>query len=255
MKMKEKEYCTAIVLAAGRGTRMGTKIQKQYLDLGGKPVLYYSLKAFEDSELIDEILLMTGPEEVEYCRKEIIEKYQFKKVTKVLTGGAERYLSVWNGIQETADRGYLFIHDGARPFVDEKMIRRVYQQVLEHRACVVGMPVKDTIKIADSQEFVESTPDRSNLWMIQTPQAFAYEIVKDAYTMLLRESYINVTDDAMVVEQMLHYPIRLVQGNYENIKITTPEDLEVAEVYLRRRGKEGNTKAEKREKENNKNIK
>ena len=214
--MKEKEFVTAIVLAAGRGTRMGTKIQKQYLDLCGKPVLYYSLHAFQESPLIDEILLVTGEQEIEYCRKEIVEKYQLTKVR---------------------NKGCLFIHDGARPFVDEEMIERVYEQVQKEKACVVGMPVKDTIKIADEKEYVQTTPDRSTVWMIQTPQVFSYDIVKGAYEMLMREQQISVTDDAMVVEQMLNHPIRLVYGSYENIKITTPEDLEMAEVFLKRRKK------------------
>ena len=235
--MKEKEFVTAIVLAAGRGTRMGTKIQKQYLDLCGKPVLYYSLHAFQESPLIDEILLVTGEQEIEYCRKEIVEKYQLTKVRKILAGGAERYLSVWNGIQAAENKGFLFIHDGARPFVDEEMIERVYEQVQKEKACVVGMPVKDTIKIADEKEYVQTTPDRSTVLMIQTPQVFSYDIVKGAYEMLMREQQISVTDDAMVVEQMLNHPIRLVYGSYENIKITTPEDLEMAEVFLKRRKK------------------
>ena len=235
--MKEKEFVTAIVLAAGRGTRMGTKIQKQYLDLCGKPVLYYSLHAFQESPLIDEILLVTGEQEIEYCRKEIVEKYQLTKVRKILAVGAERYLSVWNGIQAAENKGCLFIHDGARPFVDGEMIERVYEQVQKEKACVVGMPVKDTIKIADEKEYVQTTPDRSTVWMIQTPQVFSYDIVKGAYEMLMREQQISVTDDAMVVEQMLNHPIRLVYGSYENIKITTPEDLEMAEVFLKRRKK------------------
>ena len=144
--MKEKEFVTAIVLAAGRGTRMGTKIQKQYLDLCGKPVLYYSLHAFQESTVIDEILLVTGEQEIEYCRTEIVEKYQFTKVKTILAGGAERYLSVWNGIQAAESRGYLFIHDGARPFVDEEMIERVYEQVQKEKACVVGMQSKIPLK-------------------------------------------------------------------------------------------------------------
>ena len=230
-----KAYCTAIVLAAGQGKRMGTKVHKQYLELDGKPILYYSLKAFEDSPVIDEILLVTGAGEEEYCRREIVEKYQITKVSKILAGGAERYHSVWNGLQEMEEEGYVFIHDGARPFVDEEIISRVFKEVQKHKACVVGMPVKDTIKVVDENEFVKKTPDRSSLWLVQTPQVFENHIVKGAYSMLMRESYINVTDDAMVVEQMLKYPIRLVYGEYENIKITTREDLEVAEVLVKRK--------------------
>ncbi|RHR21358.1 2-C-methyl-D-erythritol 4-phosphate cytidylyltransferase [Clostridium sp. AF19-22AC] len=230
----EKAHCTAIVLAAGQGKRMGTKVHKQYLELAGKPVLYYSLKAFAYSDVIDEIYLITGPGEEEYCRREIIEKYEIPKVTKILPGGAQRYHSVWNGVQEMEEEGYVFIHDGARPFVNHEIIERVFQEVIHHKACVVGMPVKDTIKVVDDNEFVKNTPDRKSLWMIQTPQVFENHLIKGAYSMLMRESYINVTDDAMVVEQMLKYPIKLVCGSYENIKITTPEDLDIAEVMIAR---------------------
>ena len=230
-----KAHCTAIVLAAGQGKRMGTKVHKQYLELEGKPVLYYSLKAFEESSVIDEIFLVAGAGEEEYCRQEIVRKYNITKVSKILAGGAERYHSVWNGVQEMEEDGYVFIHDGARPFVDEDIIERAFEEVKEHKACVVGMPVKDTIKVADRDEFVKTTPDRSRLWLVQTPQVFENHIVKGAYSMLMRETYINVTDDAMVVEQMLKYPIKLVYGSYENIKITTPEDLRLAEVFLKRK--------------------
>lgn len=231
----KKAHCTAIVLAAGQGRRMGTKVHKQYLMLNEKPVLYYSLKEFQDSDIIDEIYLITGAGEEEYCRQTIVDKYHITKVTKILPGGAERYNSVWSGLQELRDDGYVFIHDGARPFVDGDIIQRAFDVVCKNKACVVGMPVKDTIKVADARDFVENTPDRRRVWMIQTPQVFKNDLVKGAYSMLMRESYTNVTDDAMVVEQMLGFPIKLVCGSYENIKITTPEDLEMAEVFLRRR--------------------
>ena len=124
-----KTYCTAIVLSAGQGRRMGTKVHKQYLMLGGKPVLYYSLKEFQDSEIIDEIYLVTGVGEENYCRQTIVDKYHFTKVTKILSGGAQRYLSVWNGLQELENGGYVFIHDGVRPFVDGDIIKRAFDAV------------------------------------------------------------------------------------------------------------------------------
>ncbi len=229
----ERKYCTAIVLAAGSGKRMGTKIHKQYLLMGGRPVLYYSLKAFQDSPLIDEIILVTGSGEEEYCRKEIVVPYGITKVKKILAGGAERYNSVWNGLQET-EEGYVFIHDGARPFVDEEIIERAYECVCGCGACVAGMPSKDTVKIADSSDTVQSTPDRNHVWIVQTPQVFDTAIVKKAYGMLMEQEKITVTDDAMAVELMTGNPIRLFRGSYENIKITTPEDLEIAEVFLQR---------------------
>ena len=231
----EKNYCTAIVLAAGKGKRMGTKIHKQYLSLGGYPLIYYSLRAFASSPLIDEILLVAAEGEEIYCKKEIVEKYNIEKVSRVVAGGKERYHSVWNGLQ-LVEKGYVFVHDGARPFVDEGIIERAYEAVTESRACVVGMPVKDTVKLSDENEYVKETPERSRMWTVQTPQVFDTELLKKAFQLLMSTRHIQVTDDAMVVEQMLGHPIKLVQGSYENIKITTPEDLEVAELFLNRRG-------------------
>jgi len=230
----QKEKCTAIVLAAGQGKRMGTKVQKQYLEIDGKPVLYYSLRAFEDSPIIDDIVLVVGEGQKEYCEKEILAKYGFGKVKKIVPGGAERYHSVWNGLKEISDEGYVFIHDGARPFINEEILNRVYKDVKECKACVVGMPVKDTIKLADAEGFVDQTPERSLVWMIQTPQVFETSLVKKAYGLLMEQENIQVTDDAMVVEQMLGYKVKLVRGSYENIKITTPEDLEIASIFVRK---------------------
>lgn len=227
----------AIVLAAGRGSRMKSKIQKQYLLLKEKPVLYYSLKAFEES-FIDEIILVTGEEEIEYCRKEIVEKYGFTKVSHIVSGGKERYHSVFCGLQALTDCDYVFIHDGARPFVTEQILERAYETVQKEHACVVGMPVKDTIKLADENGFAKETPRRDLLWMIQTPQVFSYALVKTAYASFLEREQellaqgIKMTDDAMVVETFTDTGIRLVEGSYENIKITTPEDLRIAEALL-----------------------
>lgn len=232
--MEKKEYCTAIVLAAGSGKRMGTKVHKQYLLMGGKPVLYYSLRAFEGSKRIDEIILVCGAGEEDYCWEEIVEKYGISKARKIIPGGAERYDSVWNGLKETKE-GYVYIHDGARPFVDEEIIERAYECVSEHHACVAGMPSKDTVKIADSGNIVTATPDRSSVWIVQTPQVFDTELIRKAYALLMEKDEISVTDDAMVAEQMLGAAVRLFYGSYENIKITTPEDLEIAEVFLKRK--------------------
>lgn len=228
-----KKKCTAVVLAAGQGKRMGTKIQKQYLLMAGKPVLYYSLKAFDDSELIDEIYLVTGKGDEEFCREQIVDKYGIQKVTHILSGGSERYLSVWNALKEMDEEGYVFIHDGARPFIEEKLIRRAYDEVVRSGACVVGMPVKDTIKIANDDQDVEETPDRKKVWMVQTPQVFETKWVKQAYSDLIEHEISDVTDDAMVVEKMSGHAIHLVEGSYENIKITTPEDLEIGEVFVK----------------------
>ena len=231
-----RETCTAIVLSAGQGSRMGTKIQKQYLELEGKPILYYSLDAFQKSEIIDEIILVVGAGQEAYVRTEIVERYSLDKVRRIVVGGKERYDSVWSGLQ-LVEEGYVFIHDGARPFVDEEILLRVYGEVQEYKACVVSMPVKDTIKTVNENGFVESTPDRSRVWLMQTPQVFSCSLVKDAYAKLMESKVGNVTDDAMVVELMSGHPIKLVEGSYENIKITTPEDLEVAKVFVKRKMK------------------
>lgn len=230
----QKEKCTAIVLAAGQGRRMGTKVQKQYLEIQGKPVLYYALKAFQDSELIDEIILVVGENQEEYCQKEIIEKYSLNKVNQIVQGGSERYYSVWNGLQAMGNDGYVFIHDGARPFINGDIIKRAYESVVENKACVVGMPVKDTIKIADEQGYAKETPNRSYVWAVQTPQVFETQLIKKAYSELMGSSDISVTDDAMVAERMLGVKVKLVQGSYENIKITTPEDILIANEFVKK---------------------
>lgn len=229
----QKTKCTAIVLAAGQGKRMGTKVQKQYLEISGKPVLSYSLDVFQRSNIIDDIILVVGENQEDYCQKEIVEKYGITKVSKIVKGGAERFYSVWNGLQVISEDGYVFIHDGARPFVTEEILSRVYEAVQEEKACVVGMPVKDTIKIADDNKFAKETPNRSYVWMVQTPQVFEKSLVKKAYSLLMEQEIIQVTDDAMVVEKMLNMNVKLVEGSYENIKITTPEDLKIAEIFVK----------------------
>ena len=231
---------TAIILAAGQGKRMNSAVQKQYLLINEKPVLYYSLKAFDES-IIDDIVLVVGKGEIDYCQKEIVEKYGIKKVRTITEGGKERYHSVACGLSEIKwECDYVFIHDGARPFVDSEIIERTFINVQKKYACIVGMPIKDTVKIADINEYVESTPDRSLVWQIQTPQAFERNLISTAYEKLLSEEEkllsegVAVTDDAMVVEYFTKTRVKLVRGSYKNIKITTPEDLEIAEIFLAR---------------------
>ena len=233
----EKTNTTAIVLAAGQGKRMQNKVHKQYLLIKDKPVLYYALKAFEDS-LVSDIVLVVGRDEEAFCQHEILEKYGFSKVRSVVEGGTERYHSVANGLRAIQwDCSYVFIHDGARPFVNDAIIKRAYDAVKQSKACVVGMPVKDTIKIADEKGYVADTPARAFVWQIQTPQVFDKDVITAAYEKLLEEekhsvSKIAVTDDAMVVERFVGIPIKLVEGSYQNIKITTPEDLKIAEIFI-----------------------
>ena len=229
----EQGRCTAIVLAAGQGKRMHSKIQKQFLEIGGKPILYYSMECFRKSPLIQDIILVTGEDMISYCQSEIVEKYGFTKVCKVTAGGKERYDSVYAGLLCCQDTDYVYIHDGARPFVTEEMIQRGYEAVKRTNACVMGMPSKDTVKLADPSGYIKETPDRKIVWNIQTPQIFSYDLIRGAYESIRKKDMSNVTDDAMVVEQETGTKILLVEGSYQNIKITTPEDLAVAEAFLR----------------------
>ena len=229
----EQGRCTAIVLAAGQGKRMHSKIQKQFLEIGGKPILYYSMECFQKSPLIQDIILVTGEDMISYCQSEIVEKYGFTKVCKVTAGGKERYDSVYAGLLCCKDTDYVYIHDGARRFVTEEMIQRGYEAVKRTNACVMGMPSKDTVKLADPSGYIKETPDRKIVWNIQTPQIFSYDLIRGAYESIRKKDMSNVTDDAMVVEQETGTKILLVEGSYQNIKITTPEDLAVAEAFLR----------------------
>lgn len=244
----DKKRCTAILLAAGSGRRMGGDVAKQYMELGGRPLICHALQAVEDSAIIDDCILVTGAGDISYVTEEIVRRYGFHKVDKVVAGGAQRYDSVYNALQIIKsgeirvpnEDGYVFIHDGARPFLTEEILKRTLDVVTVDHACVAGMPVKDTIKVVDEAEYAVQTPDRNTLWQVQTPQVFDTSLIIEAYDRLMQEKErlaaegIGITDDAMVVETLLEHPVKLVEGSYENIKITTPEDLVIAEAFLGR---------------------
>ena len=215
---------TAIVLAAGQGKRMHSKIQKQFMELDGMPVLCYSLRCFQESPLIRDVILVTG---------EIVEKYGFTKISAVVSGGKERYDSVYEGLRACKDTEYVLIHDGARPFIDHGIIERGLMAAAQTGASVTGMPSKDTVKIADEDGNVSETPDRSSVWIVQTPQIFQYPLIYGAYTSIRQKEMTGITDDAMVAEHETGVKIRFSEGSYRNIKITTPEDLVVAEAFLK----------------------
>ena len=223
----------AVILAGGRGSRMHSAIQKQYMLLNGRPLISYALEAFEQS-CADELVLVTGAGEESYVREEILPALGLTKLRAVVTGGKERYHSVYEGLKALQHCDYVLIHDGARPCVTEEIIRHAAVGAEQYGACVVGMPVKDTIKVADKEGYASHTPDRSYLWMVQTPQAFSYDLVYGAYEKLFREQeFTGVTDDAMVVERETSQKVKLIPGSYKNIKVTTPEDLAIAELYLK----------------------
>ena len=245
--MGEKEKrCTAIVLAAGSGSRMHSGVAKQYMLLGGKPLIWYALRAVERSAVIDDCILTASASDLDYMRKEIVEKYGFHKVVSIVPGGAERYLSVACALRVVAEGampipnrdGYLFIHDGARPFLTEKILQDTYKAVKKYHACVAAMPSKDTVKIADEEGFARDTPARRLVWTIQTPQVFDTQLIVNAYRQLeenkdrLEKERIFVTDDASVAELFTDRKVKLVEGSYENIKVTTPEDMKIAEALL-----------------------
>lgn len=242
----DRERCTAIVLAAGSGRRMHSATAKQFMLLGDRPVLWYSLQAVEQSAIIDDCIVVTGERDIPYVQREIVDRYAFRKVETIVAGGEERYESVYRALRfmeeghmATPNRdGYVFIHDGARPFLTEEILESTYREVCKHRACVAAVPVKDTIKIADEDGFVAQTPDRSRMWAVQTPQVFKTALITEAYRRLWDQkkssgSDIRVTDDAMVLESMSGLPVKLVEASYKNIKITTPEDIRTAESFLR----------------------
>lgn len=226
---------TAIVLAAGSGSRMKSKTKKQFMEIKGKPVIWYSLFEFEKSR-VDEIILVTGKEDIDYCKKEIVEKYNLKKIKNVVAGGSERYESVYNGLKEVTGN-IVLIHDGARPLINNEIIERSIEGTIKSDACVVGVPVKDTIKRANKEGDIIDTPNRSELWITQTPQSFKTDLVKMAYKKMKEElekgnTTLNITDDAMVVEEFTTNQVRFVQGDYKNIKVTTPEDIDIAELFI-----------------------
>jgi len=225
---------TALVPAAGMGKRMGKAVAKQFLPLGGKPMLAHTLLAFQRSPEIDEIIPILSEEDMETCLRDVIEAFHITKVKTLVVGGKERQDSVYNGIRKLEkDATVILVHDGVRPFVTHKMIRECVEFVRKGECVAVGVPLKDTVKEVDSTGIVRQTLERSRLWAIQTPQAFPVKVLRKAYD----ESYKNKvygTDDATLVERSGN-KVRVLMGSYENIKITTPEDLILAEEILKGR--------------------
>ncbi len=232
--MCKEGLVTAIIVAAGKGRRMGKAYNKQYIQLGDKPILAYTLAVFEEAKTIDRIILVVARDEISYVRDKIIKKYNFKKTVKVVGGGKERQDSVYAGLQELGKEcEIVLIHDGARPFVDEKIIEGSIDLARDSGAAIVAVPPKDTIKIANQEGEVIKSLDRSKLWAVQTPQTFRYPLLKRAYRHA-RERGLLATDDSMLVEELGHR-VKILEGDYENIKITTPEDLILGEGILEKR--------------------
>lgn len=229
----------ALIPAAGMGKRMGASINKQYLQLGGLPIVARTIAVFESSPFIDGIFLVIPSDEIPYCREHVVAACGFRKVVAIVPGGKERQNSVMNGLNEiqklASPDDIVLIHDGVRPFVSQEML---HDSIAVARGCagaLVAVPVKDTIKTVQAGVVVD-TPSRDNLWQAQTPQTFRFGIIHEAHRVAEREGFMG-TDDTSLVERS-GGEIRVIRGNYRNIKITTPEDLILAEAFLANPGKE-----------------
>ena len=221
---------SVIVLAGGRGKRMGSATSKQYIDLNGRPILYYTLKKFIDNKFIDKIILVIPEDEIEYCKKEVLEKYDLR-VDEVAFGGKERQDSVYNGLKKAEGSDIVLIHDGARPFISDEIIDKGIKYAEIYKAAAPGVMPKDTIKIKDDKNFSIDTPLRSSLVAVQTPQVFDYNMICECHEKV-KEQNIQVTDDTMVAE-LFGNKVYLYDGEYTNIKITTPEDLILAQYLVK----------------------
>lgn len=231
----------AIVPAAGHGARMGTAVRKQYLCLEGIPVIGRTLRVLAGCPLIHDIVLVTGPGEESYCHTEIVERLHIRKVAAIVPGGNERQESVYNGLLALyADTDIVVIHDGARPLLRQSDLAAVLNAAEEYGAATLAVPVKDTVKLADSHEFVADTLPRQFLWLIQTPQAFRCQLIIEAHRRAIECGYTG-TDDAALVEK-LRQPVKIVAGSYDNLKITTPEDLLIAAALIKDKGQMTNNK-------------
>lgn len=228
------KQATAIILAAGQGKRMNASCNKAYLHLLGKPVLAHTLAVFEHSPAISDCIIVARSEECAYCQKEIVDAFQLHKVRAIVPGGNERQDSVYQGLLALDSHcQWVAIHDGARPLITADLLQQIIESVTAHCGLALAVPVKDTIKRTDSQGFVIETPPRASLWSVQTPQVFAKDTLLAAYKSALNDGFYG-TDDASLIEHA-GGQVRLMMGSYDNIKLTTPEDLPLAETILRKR--------------------
>jgi 2-C-methyl-D-erythritol 4-phosphate cytidylyltransferase len=223
----------AIIPAGGLGRRMGGEVPKQFLPLAGVPVLVHTLRAFQRSPLIDEIFLVVPEREIPGVRRDIVQGHRLSKVAAIFAGGAERQDSVANALTHVREEhGIVLVHDAVRPFVTAEMIRRVVAAATEHGAAAVGLPVRDTVKRVSAAGVVEKTEDREGLWLTQTPQAFRRQVIRAAYEKAAQDGFVG-TDDASLVERIGGF-VRMIPGDHDNIKMTTPADLELGAIIIRR---------------------
>ncbi|WP_426348270.1 2-C-methyl-D-erythritol 4-phosphate cytidylyltransferase [Alloiococcus sp. CFN-8] len=220
-----------VIVAGGKGTRMNSEISKQFMLINGKPIITYTIAAFDRHREVHEIILVLPENELEYYRNNIMNKYPFKKLKALVKGGGTRQESVYNGLVAAEACEVVLIHDGVRPFVSEGIITEGIAKAKSYGAAACGVTPKDTIKIKAENGFSLETPDRSKLFAVQTPQCFLFPIIKEAHEKI-KEDNIAVTDDTMAVEA-IGKKVYLYEGSYDNIKITTAEDIIIAESILR----------------------
>ncbi|MFQ6003408.1 MAG: 2-C-methyl-D-erythritol 4-phosphate cytidylyltransferase [Candidatus Zixiibacteriota bacterium] len=220
----------AIIAAGGQGKRIEGKLPKQFLMLKDKPILAHTLDKFERCELIDEIILVVPEDYLEYCSQKVVDEHSFKKVRKVISGGKERQDSVYSGLKVCPnDTSIVVIHDGVRPLISPDKISEAIKICQEKNAVVLAVPVKETVKRVEPGNIL-TTLDRDKLWLTQTPQTFEYKLILDAYEKAKEDNFVG-TDDSALVER-LGYEVTILEGDNKNIKITTAEDLTIAEKFL-----------------------
>jgi len=223
----------ALIPAAGIGKRMQAGINKQYLQIGGMPIVARTIAVFQEMPFVDDIYVITPEQEIPFCRTEVVERYGFTKVRAIVPGGKERQNSVLNGLRAidgTDENAVILIHDGVRPFITRHILEHAVATAREFDGALVAVPVKDTVKVVHDG-IIRDTPPRETIWLAQTPQAFRYGIIRAAHEIADAEGFLG-TDDASLVERMGN-EVHIVLGDYRNIKITTPEDLLLAEAFLK----------------------
>jgi 2-C-methyl-D-erythritol 4-phosphate cytidylyltransferase len=228
----ESVKTVAIIPAAGSGIRMETKRAKQFLSLEEKPILALALEPFQECTGVAAVILVVPQDDVEYCQKEIVERFGLTKVKKIVPGGKRRQDSVRLGLEATEGRyDLVLIHDGVRPLIEKEVIERVIEEAMTHRAVITALPAKETVKEVNDLRHVVKTYDRERVWMVQTPQAFRYQDILKAHHKALEEGWEEATDDALLVEKS-GVTVKVVEGSEKNIKVTTPHDLELAQFLL-----------------------
>lgn len=233
--MNKTLKATVLIPAAGMGRRMGSKVSKQYLTLADKPILAHTIAVFEYHPRVEQVYLIVPPGDISYCQQEIVDRYGFGKIKRIVAGGAQRQDSVLNGLTALEEDGLdqdqrpVLIHDGARPLFDSALLSQLIDIIVSDGACAVGVPVKDTIKDVEANQIL-GTPDRKRLWQAQTPQGFQYRLIRNAFDQAQADGFYG-TDDVSLLER-LGYKVQMLEGNYRNIKVTTSEDLLIAAALL-----------------------